>query len=132
VVLAVGVVSDWQGLRYTVVRARKVASTVPGSEWIAAHVPDDGTIGYDGRIFDAPAPGVHPRTLADVYKVMMYRTHPRRMVIVHSPEQLAQVDFLYSTLPPKPWPASPGNARLEQVWTNGAYVLYRVSSGDPP
>jgi hypothetical protein len=121
--------TNWQGMRYTIVRARKVANTVQGSEWIAANVPPDGTIGYDGRIFDALAPGVHPRTLADVYKGMMFRTYPRGMVIVKSAEQLAEVDFLYSTLPPKPWTGNGGAIRLEQVWTNGAYVLYRVASG---
>jgi hypothetical protein len=50
------------------------------------------------------------------------------MVIVNSAEQLAQVDFLYSTLPPKPWTPNAASVRLEPVWANGAYVLYRVSS----
>jgi len=127
-VLAFGALSDWVGMRYTIVRARKVAAAVQGSEWIAANVPPDGTIGYDGRLFDVPAPGVYPRRLSDVYRGMMFRTWPRRMVIVRSAEELARVDYLYSTLPPRPWPASAARVELEQVWSNGAYVLYRVAS----
>jgi hypothetical protein len=129
VLLAFGVASDWQGMVYTIGRARKVAFTVAGGGWIAANVPEDARIGYDGSIIDQPAPGMDIRTLMNVYTAMMFRTHPRATVVVDSADELAEVDYLYSTTSSTRWTAAVGGPRLEQVWANGAYVLYRVSPG---
>jgi hypothetical protein len=124
--LVFGVLSDWRGMTYTIGRAGMVAHTLAGRDWIAEHVPPDARVGYDGTIIDNPAPGMKIRHLSDVYRAMMFETHPRPTVIVRTEEELGQVDYLYSAFFSQRFGAG-GSSRLTQVWANDVYRLYRVS-----
>lgn len=123
-VLVLGAFSDRQGMRYTMARANIVSHILEGSTWIAAHLPPDARLGYDGRVIATPAPNTgNIRVVGDVYRAMMFATHPRPTVVVDSDAALARVDYLYSTLVAPAW----GGVELTRVWANTDYALYRVS-----
>jgi len=120
-----GLLSDYEGMTYTTLRARTVAYAFEGSEWIAAHVPNDASIGYDASILQTPVPGMSFRTMEYVYPGMMFRTYPRRTVVVDSADKLRTVDYVYSILS-STWMAKEEGKGLVRVWNNRAYVLYQV------
>jgi hypothetical protein len=125
-VLVLAVASNRQGMTYTITRARIVAHALAGSRWISANLPADARVGYDGSVMAAKAPVLGIRSVGDVYRAMLFATYPREPVVVHSPDALARVDYLYSTAAAQTFAAT-GAASLTKVWANEEYALYRVS-----
>jgi hypothetical protein len=121
--------TNWAGMTHTIARAQKGAHSLEAAGWIAANVPVDATIGYDGRVGRWKAPG-GVKEMMGVYRAMLFGTYPRRCVLVNTHAELQEVDYLYTLSEDYSRTEKIGDSTLTDAWTNGAYVLYRVAKGE--